>query len=143
MIDLQSSRPIVALCHYSVSPEGCWRLAEGNAPGSQSKDPCALKGLWKIIHFNCPFALSVPLSFPKRSKAPPGYCQAAPSRVPKAFQGSCWVFPNLSKVFQATPSHFQKKDCLFFPRPISLIPHDDQTGQFSKQINGRLPQINS
>jgi len=101
MIVLRSLRPGAALYRHLGSPEGCGRLTGDDIPGNRLNNPCALKGRWERIHFSCPFVPSVPLS------------------LPKAFQG----FPNLSKVFQAFPRHFQKKkDCLFFmnhlPKPI-------------------------
>src|ERR1700677_619331 len=44
------------------------------------------------------------------------------TQIPKAFQGCYQVLPNLSKVLQAFPSHFQnKKDCLAFMSHIPKI----------------------
>jgi len=121
MIVPQSSRLIAAFCRSPGSPKGCGRLAGDDIPGNQPNDLCALKGRWEESISVVLSHLLRPWHFPKLSKALSGYCQASPSPGSRAFQGCCRIFPNLSKVFQAIPSHFQeKKDCLFFCPPERL-----------------------
>jgi hypothetical protein len=136
MIVFQSSRPIAALSRRPGSPKGCRRLAGGEPPGSPSLYPCALKGRWKRIRFNCSFVLFVPLHFPKLSKA----ARILPSLSKGRCQGFPWLLPGPSKPIQGVPSHSkpfsEKKDCLFFVRLSS--PPSTTTNQSNSNLKSTV-----